>query len=347
MAGKSRSRRTLSFGCALLAMAVAGSAFGEALKGQSRDLGIEFEAGGGAAWCKPHVAVALTAAKPDAFRPDTLPFVQMVGRIRAVVMDQCPAVERLTFDGAAQHRPVLSIEMSRLTKWRRLFNIDPKTRRPACPTQEPAATECGKRADAYLVTHRVLRGDRFAQAELTTVLDEQDDAHAAWISGEVIGKLTIRDRSEFAGRYASNAQLADAIMRGIGDQCGREVSAAEQVSSEIWSEDLDWNVAVRGLSCRPKAGVPNHHAVLVTSAGLRFQIFALLTSGSDAEATRTRGQTFGVGDRRGSVNTSASGEVHAKDTRRGNGHCVSPPIRDERPGLNVVNRCRGQSEHEQ
>jgi hypothetical protein len=282
MAGTFRSRRFLPLGCGLLAAAIVGSAAGEVLKGQSRDLGIQFEAGGGAAWCKPDVAVALTAAKPDAFKPETLQFVQMVGRIRAVVMDQCPSVERITFDATAQLRPVMSIEMTRLTKWRRLFNLDPKTRKPPCPTQEPAATECGKRADAYLVTHRVMRGDGFAETELTTVLDEQDGAHAVWASGEVIGKLTIRDQSEFAGRYASNGQLADAIMRGIGDQCSREGVAAEQ----MWSEGSDRDVAVRGLSCRPKAGAPNHHAVLVTSAGPRFQIFALLTSGSDAEATR-------------------------------------------------------------
>jgi hypothetical protein len=289
-----RSRRSLSLGCALLTLAGAGGAFGEVLKGQSRDLGIEFEVAGGAAWCKPDVAVTLTAPLPDAFKPDTLPFVRMLGRIRAVVMDQCPTIERLAFDATAQQRPVLSIEMTRLTRWRRLFQVDPQTRRPPCPTQEPAAKECSKRADAYLLMHRVLHGDRFAQAELTSILEERETAHAIWTSGDVTGKLTIRDRTELA--HASNAQLAEAVTGVIGDQC----ASAGAVAEKVWSDDADRNVAVRGLSCRPKAGASDHHAVLVTSAGPRFQIFSLLTIGNDAEATKiaARHMALAIGEAR-------------------------------------------------
>src|SRR5262245_9629096 len=97
----------------------------------------------------PDVAVALTAPKADAFQPEARSFVQMVGRIRAVVMDQCPTVERIVFEAAAQRRTVLPIEMTRLTRWQRLVPVDPETRRPACPRAEPAAAECAKRADAF------------------------------------------------------------------------------------------------------------------------------------------------------------------------------------------------------
>jgi hypothetical protein len=233
-----------------------------------------------------HVTVALTAAKPDAFKPETLQFVQMLGRIRAVVMDQCPTAEHIAFDGVAQQRPVLSIEMTRLTRWRRMVQLDPRTRRPPCPAQEPASGECGRRADAYLVTHRLMRGARFAQTELTTVLDDWDGAHALWVSGEMIGKLTIKEQSEFAGRYASNGQLADAISAGIGAQCGHDGAVPEQVWSQTWSQGSPREVAARGFSCRPTAGPPSHQAVLVTSVGPRLHVFALLAAGNHADTVR-------------------------------------------------------------
>lgn len=284
MAGKCKRPGVPSLVCALLAVAAAGSAAGEAVKGQSRELGIQFEVKGGETWCKPEVAVALTAAKAEAFQPDARPFVQMVGRIRAVVMDQCPMVERIAFDAAAQGRPAMSIEMTRLTRWRRLFTIDPATRRPTCPRQEPAAAACGTRADAYLATHSIMRGAQFAEAELTTVLDEQDEAHAVWVSGGVVGKLTIKERSQLDGRYATNDQLGDAIAGALGAQCSRDGAVPEPVWAETWFGGSERALAVRGLSCRPRVGAPSHHALLVTSAGLRFHVFALLASGSDAEA---------------------------------------------------------------
>lgn len=286
MAGKCKKPGVTSLVCALLAVATAGSAAGEVVKGQSRELGIQFEVKGGDTWCKPEVAVALTAAKPDAFRPDTLPFVQMVGRIRAVVMDQCPAVERIAFDAAAQGRPVLSVEMTRLTRWRRLFTVDPATRRPTCPRQEPAASECGARADAYLAAHRIMRGAQFAEAELTTVLDEQDEAHAVWVSGAAVGKLTVKERSQLGARYAANDQLGDAIANALSVQCRRDGGAPQPVWAETWFGGSEREIAVRGLSCRPRSGPMGHHAVLVTSAGARFHVYALFADGGDTEAAQ-------------------------------------------------------------
>jgi hypothetical protein len=284
----------LMLGALLAAATVTESVGAEPVKGQSRELGIQFEVRGGATWCAPDVAVALTATKPDAFKPESQQFVLMLGRIRAVVMDQCPAVERLIFDGAAEQRAVISIEMTRLTKWRRLIKLDPKTRRPPCPGPEPAATECGKRVEAYLVAHKVMRGDQFSTAELTTVLDDSESAHAIWQAGEVTGKLTIKERNEFAGRFASNSQLAEAVLHSLTDGCSRDGAVHEGMWSAIWSEGSGREAAVRGVSCHPPTDVPNHHALIVTSVGTRFHVFALLTRGNDAQTVNRAAQSLAL-----------------------------------------------------
>lgn len=275
-------------GCALLAISIAGSAWGESVKGRSRDLGIQFEVKGGAKWCTPNVVVDLTAERADAFKPDTLPFVQMLGRISAIVMDQRPSVERLAFDGKADKRSVLSMEMTRLTNWRRIVVINLWTQRPPCPTQEPSTSECVKRADAYVFMHDTMRGGEFSGAELITSVNEQDTAHAVWVLGDVVGKLTIRGRNEYAGRFTSSGELAEAVLFGLVDECRRGGASPEGV----WSENVA-NLpdrAMRGFSCRPSSDARSNQAFVVMSRGELFYVFTLLDAGSDAGVVKSAAQ---------------------------------------------------------
>ena len=153
--------------CALLAHVTAGGAAGDVVKGQSRELGIRFEVRGGEAWCGSEVGIDLTADKADAIKPETLPFVRMAGRIRAVVMDQCPAVERIVFHAAAARRPALTIETTRLTRWRGLVHVDAATRRPTCPAQSRRRPTAG--SERGLPCHaQDHAGDRF-QTEILPV----------------------------------------------------------------------------------------------------------------------------------------------------------------------------------
>jgi hypothetical protein len=267
-------------------LVVAGeTARSEVLKGQSRELGIQFEVPGGANWCAPDIMVALRAAKADAFKPETLQFVQMLGRIRAIIMDQCPKVERIAFDAASQQRAVMSIEMTRLTKWRKLVGVEPGTRRPTCPTK-PQDAECDKRIDAYLLTHKLMRGDPFAMTELTSFLEEEAGAHAVWRSGDVTGKLTIKERSDYAGRFRSGNQLADAATDALRVLCSREGGLPDLLWSESWPRSTEEETAVRGFSCRRATGVSEHSALIVSSAGTTFHVFALLALGAEAQAAR-------------------------------------------------------------
>lgn len=283
MVGMFKSWSPIAVACVLLANASADRAFGEVLKGQSAGLGIQFEAVGGSTWCQPDITVRLTAGNASAFKSEVPEFVRMIGRIRAIVTDQCPAAERILFDALVQNRAVTAIEITRLTKWRRLFNVDVRTRKPVC---SPQAQDCTLRAEAYLVTHRIMRGERFAQTELTSVMDQESEAHAVWLSGDVIGKLTVQNRSVLLGRYSSISNFADAIMSGIVHQCAGEGARQERPWSETWPEGPNTEIAVRGVSCRSNDDPPIHHTLLVTPAGDQIQIFAFWTRSEDGESTR-------------------------------------------------------------
>lgn len=273
---------------AAFAFAITGpvAANAEVVKGQSRELGIQFEVRGGTNWCAPDILVALNAAKAEAFNPEAPAFIQMLGRIRAIVMDHCPKIERIAFDAATQQRAVMSIEMTRLTKWRRFIRVHPSTRRPLCAYKQQEA-ECGKRIDAYVLTHKLMRGEPFEMTELTSVLEEESGAHAVWRSGEVTGKLTIKERSDFAGQFMTGGQLADATAGALSTLCSREGRQPELLWSEAWPRPTGEETAVRGHSCRISAGAIEHHALIVSSTGTSFQVFALLASGTDSKEARS------------------------------------------------------------
>lgn len=286
MTGRSSGRGLPLLAVALIACAgFGGETNAEVVKGQSRELGIQFEVLGGADWCATDIVVALNGPKADSFKPETAPFIQMLGRIRAIVMDQCPKVERVAFDASVQRRAVMSIEMTRPTKWRRLVRIHPGTRRPLCPAKQHEA-QCEKLADAYLLAHRLMRGDAFETTELTSILEDEVGAHAVWRTGEVTGKLTIKERADFAGRFTMSHQLADAAADALGMACFREGGELELLWSESWPRPTGDETAVRGHTCRNSAGVAEHHVLIVSTTGTTYQVFALLASGADPQTAR-------------------------------------------------------------
>lgn len=250
----------------------------ETVRGQSRELGIRFEVDGGQDWCRPEISVTLSAAKREAFQPEALQFVQMLGRIRAVVLDQCPSLERIVFVGAANKQAVMAVEMSRLTRWARVIEVDPATREPACPDDARLGSDCGKRVEAYSLAKRLMRGGEFAEVEVTTLLEPGDAAHLAWKAPDLVGKLTIRDRGDFSGQLRSSDGLADAVIRELTKACRSEGGLADRSWGENWPDAASTGpIAARGVSCANS--VPHHHAVIVASTPARFHIFALRSEG--------------------------------------------------------------------
>jgi hypothetical protein len=278
MAGRSNLRAYSAAHIGLAILYLTGSASADTVRGQSRDLGIRFETAGGVEWCAPNVEVRLTADKASAFQPDTVPFLQMLGRIRAVVMDGCPATENLLFEGVVGRQPVFAGEMSRLTRWRRLIALDQKSHRPLCPASADEA-DCKNRGDAYVMARRLMRGMLFKDTEITSVLEPGNPDHLAWVSGPVTGKLRITGRSAFSGLYKTSAQFADAIMADLGGACVSEEGTVEPVPPRDPSLDL----AQRGLLCRASGEPVAQNTVLVRSDNDRFYVFSFRAEGAEAE----------------------------------------------------------------
>src|SRR5688500_6411467 len=99
MAGKSDPvlRRLLC--AALLLTAGLSAAAAEPVYGQSRGLGIRFELAGGSNWCEPTVVAQLGAERASVYQAEDVQFLQMIGRIRAIINAQCAKVERILFIG--------------------------------------------------------------------------------------------------------------------------------------------------------------------------------------------------------------------------------------------------------
>jgi hypothetical protein len=217
----------------------------EPIKGESKELGISIEvAGGKSDWCAPQVTVSLKAKAAPAFVLETLKFTQMIGRVRATVLDACPFVERLAFEATAPNGYASLFEMTRLTGWRRYVVLDPVTKQAKCPSTQMSAIDCARSVMAYESAHEMLSGDEHREAILTTFLDDSGTTHVVWREGESVGKLTIVDREETLNAFGSSAAFADALITETARNCVK----GEVVSAEVSFKD-DGKIAERTIAC--------------------------------------------------------------------------------------------------
>lgn len=271
MAGKSDTvlRRLLWAGL-LLAGGLSG-ALAEPVHGRSNELGIQFEVSGGADWCDAAVMVQLVAANGSVYQPEGVEFLKMVGRIRAVIHDQCAKVERILFVGFVKEQKVFAAEMTKLTRWRRFISLDPETETPVCTPASPDDGECDKRIAAYAAVMDLMQGPAFADVELTSVMEDRTDLHAAWLEKGAFGALQLSHRSEYDGRYTDNASFADANIDGIVKTCAEEGGQ----TALLPASDYGGAVAFRSALCRRPGKPLQFNLVLVKSVGDWFYLFIL------------------------------------------------------------------------
>jgi hypothetical protein len=262
-------------GRALVFAFVAIHAFGstavgaEQVRGRSRDLGIDFEVAGGTKWCAPSVVAKLDAPRPAVFDLDNAAFVLMIGRIKSIILDQCPAAELIVFEGQAKRIPAFALEISRLTNWR-LTKLDPSARKPLCEGKEPSGPECDKRIAAYATAKQIMRGKAFSDIEIIKFLDTSADEHLVWKASSIVGKLQLSHRGEFGGKF-DNGSLADAIAAQTAAACAANGGRAGAPAASTYEK----NLAYRGLACQSAAGAVAQNIILVASENDWFYIFSL------------------------------------------------------------------------
>jgi hypothetical protein len=243
----------------------------EPVQARSSELGIAFELAGEANWCDATVVVHLGADKASVYQPEGAPFLRMIGRIRAIINDQCPKVERVLFVGFEKDRKVFAAEMTRLTRWRRFIALDPETEGPTCAPLPPDDPECQKRTAAYATVMQLMQGPAFADVALTAVMENRNDLHAAWEGGGASGALKLSHTSDFDGRYTTPLAFADANSEGLVEACEEEKGQ----SSRIPGPDLGDKIALRSVLCRRPDQPGRLNVVLVTSEDDWFYLFSL------------------------------------------------------------------------
>lgn len=155
--------------------------------------------------------------------------------------------------------------------WRRVIELDPSTRQPLCPSS--GGSSCPAQAQAYVTARDLMRGPAFANVTVTSTM--QPDTHdLAFKAGDVIGKLRIAPKAEYAKTFPEPDDFARAIVAGIDRACRERGSNP----GDAWgfSEGI---LARRGTTCRPRAGAPSRSIVLVWSTGPSFRVFSLLDNG--------------------------------------------------------------------
>jgi len=271
MAGKSDTVLRRLLWTALLLAAGLIPAAAEPVYGRSSELGIDFELAGDSDWCDATVVVQLGAANASVYQPESVPLLQMIGRIRAVIHDHCAKVERILIVGFVKEQKVFAAEMTKLTRWRRFISLDPKTETPVCTPPSPDDGECDKRIAAYAAVMDLMHGPAFADVELTSVMEDRTDLHAAWLEKGAFGVLKLSHRSEHDGRYTDNAAFADDNIDGIVKTCMEEGGQ----TARLPAPDYGGGVSFRSALCRRPGKPLRFNLVLVKSVDDWFYLFIL------------------------------------------------------------------------
>jgi hypothetical protein len=267
-----RRARLVAISCVLIGFAAGTPSAATGVHGESRDLGIRFVVASGTHWCRPEVDVHLTADSAAKFRIDTVPFLDMLGRIRAVLASECPVVERITYIGLVKGHTEFAAATSHLTGWHRLIAEDPSTRRPLCP--DPADVKCPARAEAYVVARDLMRGAPFSDVMITNTMGP-DSNDLAFRDGDVIGKLRIAPRDRYAKAFPTPDAFAQAIAAGIADACRKQGGGTETPPDPEPTPQLGRSMTV----CQPKEGAAVHSFVLVWNTEGTYRVFSLLGLG--------------------------------------------------------------------
>ena len=259
-------------------------AMAEVVRGQSRELGIRFEVAGGSDWCQPAPLIRLDADAATAFKSNSVPFQQMIGRIRAVVAGQCDIIEELAVEGYAKGQLVFVAETSRQTGWRHLVVLDPVTKLALCLDGQHAHPDCPRRAQAYRVARQALRPDTFPGLELTTLLDPRLPTHLGWKAGDVIGKITIAEADHIADYYDSSNALADSFFADMMQACASNGG----VAGEPWTLEGAKLITLGGFACQ-RQGVTETTVAVIAATAAGFDIFGLWSDKADPESVKLMG----------------------------------------------------------
>ena len=224
------------------------NAVAEEVRGRSDELGIDFEVAGGANWCAPSVTVMLMAKAPGVFDLEASPFARMVGRIRAVVSEPCPQLERIEFQGSTETSIAAMFEMTRLTGWRRFVPLDTANARQLCRGPDDKGA-CELRIAAYETAHQILRGEDFREAILVDYLDTTLPSHLTWRDGASTGKMTTLDADDLLQKFGSLGGMLDAMVGIVAARCARPGSD----SLDVAFEDKD-DRSYRAIPCSKPDG---------------------------------------------------------------------------------------------
>ena len=245
----------------------------EPVRGQSRELGIAFELDGDAQWCGPQVRVVLTASQDNAYQAESIAFLNMIGRIRAVIDKQCRPVEHIVFDGYVGQSLTFAAETSRRTRWRRFLVLDPLTRKPLCSAQ--VDPQCGRRVGAYVTVRHIMRGEGFAEVELTSLLESGSNWHLAWKARGVRGGVRLTHQSEVDRDLWEITAFADANLTRIKQIC----EARRATILPVPHPDYGPAVVSRSMRCQTRGQPTTLYTILVGSEGEWLYLFSLSAEG--------------------------------------------------------------------
>lgn len=264
---------------AISAIALSTVAFAEAPTGQSKSLGISFKVlSDKPEWCNANVSVQLVARKASTFAGNREALQQTIGRIRAIIVGECPGVQKISFQGIHNKRPTYQAASWRLARWR-LVELNSQGM-PVCPASDEP---CDKRSAGFIRLLEYMASSSFRNIEFTRFLDASSSALVEWRDpyGNV-GHLKQLTPAPDVMATMTTADAANRLMRSLLKQCISEESFKAQEPL-----DLSPAVSLRAVRCRTDKYPLSQYSV-VQRVGRSFYVYTFASFESDDSETSSQ-----------------------------------------------------------
>jgi hypothetical protein len=224
----------------------------------------------------PDVDLDVVAQAAGALNPRDREVQQTMGRVRAAVQHECPAMVNLKLTGIVDGQTVAVFQLNKRVNWL-LLGMEPQNPNyPKCPLVGTDTNRCQQLVDAFVFTDALMADRVFEKVVFSAFLQPiEGSPELEWRGENSVGQLRILSAEDLGGHLMSAQQVVDVFLQGKRQNC---VNGTQSMNSQPDSGEA--LVSHGAITCG-EAQNPERTHVVVAQRGGNIAAYSLVSKSPD------------------------------------------------------------------